>query len=212
MPLHTLSLRELKKAKSKIAIYEASLHLMQGRMFHEVMVDCRLAEVSRVTFFKFFPKKEDVLLYFMRIWLTQAAIEVEEAQKSGFSAVRHLFAKLVREAEERSGLMSSLIAFLAGRRMHLEMQDMAEAEVHLLFPAHIEQGSVKPNMYELFTRWMIEARQEGGLKPHLSIEDAVQVLFTIFYGAFLTAQQYQAVDLEGIYNMHLQLLEEPAAQ
>ncbi len=45
----------------------SSLHFMQGRMRHEVRVDnnCRLGEVSRVTFFKLFPNKEDILFYFM---------------------------------------------------------------------------------------------------------------------------------------------------
>ncbi|UUZ82288.1 TetR/AcrR family transcriptional regulator [Paenibacillus sp. P26] len=74
-----IPLRELKKARTKVALYEAFLALMGDNIFRDVMLDdiCRKAEVSRVTFFKFFQRKEDLLIYFMRVWLTERLIEIE---------------------------------------------------------------------------------------------------------------------------------------
>ncbi|WMT43167.1 TetR/AcrR family transcriptional regulator [Paenibacillus sp. D2_2] len=204
-----ISLREIKKARAKIALYEASLSLMEDKMFHEVMVEeiCQIAELSRVTFFKFFPKKEDVLIYFMQIWLTERIIEIENMNKHSFDAIRHLLYKVGEQAETITGVMPSLISFLAQMKMHPALQDLSKAEIRLLFPQEEEIGGKTPNLYDLFKRSMIEAEGSGQLKQGISVEIAVKILFTIFYGSFLTAQQYASTDIIGFYEAHLQLLE-----
>ncbi|RJX39280.1 TetR/AcrR family transcriptional regulator [Paenibacillus pinisoli] len=204
-----ISLREIKKARAKIALYEASLSLMEDKMFHEVMLEdiCRQAEVSRVTFFKFFPKKEDVLVYFMRVWLTERIIEIEQEKKMGFDAIRHLLYKVAEQTKVTPGILPSLISFLAEMRMHPHLQELTEAEVCLLFPDHEEIGSSTPDLYKIFHTSMEYAEKNGTLKEGISLDRAVKVLFTIFYGSFLTAQQYASTDIIGFYEIHLQLLE-----
>ncbi|KRF38583.1 TetR/AcrR family transcriptional regulator [Paenibacillus sp. Soil787] len=209
MDRSAISLRELKKARTKVALYEASLSLIGDKMFRDMMLDdiCRKAEVSRVTFFKFFQKKEDLLVYFMRVWLTERIIEIEAEGKRGFSVIQHVLHKVAEEAEERAGLMPSLISFLVEMNMHPCMPELSEAEVLLLFPGHEEVGAQTPDMYKLFRRCMTEADTEGQLRKEFTVETAVKVLFTVFYGAFLTAQLYGSKDIKGFYNTHLQLLE-----
>ena len=204
-----ISLRELKKARNKVALYEAALTLIGNGMFKEVMLDdiCRKAEVSRVTFFKFFQKKEDLLVYFMRVWLTERLIEIEAERKRGFSAVRHLLHKVAEQSKERSGIIPSLIAFLAEKNMHPCMPELSKAEVRLLFPGHEELGARTPDMFALFERCMTEAKLDGKLKEDITVELAVKGLFTVFYGAFLTAQLYASADFADFYESHLILLE-----
>ncbi|MGG6314349.1 TetR/AcrR family transcriptional regulator [Paenibacillus macerans] len=207
--LSDISLRELKKARAKLALYESGLSLMENKMFHDVMLEdiCRKAEVSRVTFFKFFPKKEDLLVYFMRVWLTERIIEIEAERKRGFAAIRHLLDKVAETAVDMPGLLPSLISFLAEMNMHPAMPELSEAEVRLLFPGHVETGRSTPDMLELFGRSMLEAEQDGTLKPDIPIETAVKALFTIFYGAYLTAQQFGSDEFSDFYEAHLLLLE-----
>lgn len=209
MGLSNIPLRELKKARAKLALYHSALELIEKKMFHEVMLEdiCRKAEVSRVTFFKFFPKKEDVLVYFMRVWLTERIIEIDTLQKRGFDAIRHLLIQVANQAEDKPGLLPSLISFLAEMNMHPAMPELSEAEVRLLFPEHIEAGRETPDMLDLFTRAMEEAHDAGTLNPLISIDTASKVLFTIFYGTYLTAQQFGSEDIIGFYEEHLQLLE-----
>jgi AcrR family transcriptional regulator len=204
-----IPLRELKKARTKVALYEASLSLIGDKTFREVMLDdiCRKAEVSRVTFFKFFQRKEELLVYFMRVWLTECMIEIEQESKRGFSAVRHLLIKVAEQSKERQGLMPSLISFLVEMKMHPCMPEMSEAEIRLLFPGHEEIGSQTPNMFELFHRCMTEANKNGKLRKEVSVEMAVKYLFTVFYGAFITAQLYASSDIANFYEAHLQVLE-----
>ncbi|RAR41310.1 TetR/AcrR family transcriptional regulator [Paenibacillus sp. MDMC362] len=204
-----IPLRELKKAKNKIALYEAALSLMKDRMFSQVMLEdiCKRAEISKVTFFKFYQRKEDLLIYFMRIWLTERVIEIDTEGKIGFEAFRHLLSQVAKEHQVRPGMMPSLISFLAEQNMQPCMPELSPAEVSLLFPGHEEAGSRSPNMYELFQQFMEKEAQAGRLNKTLTLEQAVQICFTIFYGAFLTAQLYNSTDIGCFYETHLGLLE-----
>lgn len=204
-----IPLRELKKAKNKIALYEAALSLMKDRMFSRVMLEdiCKRAEISKVTFFKFYQRKEDLLIYFMRIWLTERVIEIDTEGKKGFQAFRHLLSHVAKEHQVRPGMMPSLISFLAEQNMQPCMPELSPAEVSLLFPGDEEAGSRSPNMYELFQQFMKEEDQAGRLNKALTLEQAVQICFTIFYGAFLTAQLYNSTDIGCFYETHLGLLE-----
>ncbi|GAA3400345.1 TetR/AcrR family transcriptional regulator [Paenibacillus hodogayensis] len=202
-------MRELKKARNKVALYEAALSLLGEGMFRDVLLDdiCRKAEVSRVTFFKFFQTKDDLLVYFMRVWLTERMIEIEAERMRGFSAVRHLLHKVAEQSAAYPGIIPSLIAFLAERNMHPRMPELSQAEVRLLFPGHEELGARTPNMFELFQRCMTEAEADGRLRADISVELAVKGLFTVFYGAFLTAQLYATTEIAAVYEAHLALLE-----
>lgn len=211
MAIHSedIPLRELKKARNKIVLYEAALSLMRDRMFSQVMLEdiCRRAELSKVTFFKFYQRKEDILIYFMRIWLTERIIEIETEGKKGFQAFRHLLSQVAKEHQVRPGIMPSLISFLAEQNMQPSMPELSPAEVSLLFPGQEETGSLSPNMYELFQQFMKEEAEVGNLNKALTLEQAVQIGFTVFYGAFLTAQLYNSTDIEHFYETHLGLLE-----
>ncbi|GBF78164.1 putative TetR family transcriptional regulator [Paenibacillus sp. 598K] len=160
-----------------------------------------------MTFFKLYPKKEDLLIYYMRVWLTEQIIAIDRAGLRGFEVVRHLLQGVARESAHRPGMMPSLISFLSEMKMHPRMPELSEAEVRLLFPGQEEQGRVSPNLFLVFLHAMQEAEQEGKLRTEVTVDEAVKVLFTIFYGSFLTAQQFASADIYGFYELHLRLIE-----
>lgn len=205
---HMIPLRELKKARAKLALYEAGMELIGQGSFKELLIDdlCRRAEISKVTFFKFFRQKEDLLVYFMRVWLTERLIELSHQPKQGFEAVRHILYHVAESAKTKPGLMLSLIGFLSESKMHPCMPVLSEAEVRLLFPGNEELGAQNPDMYALFSRCMREAKEAGELRAGLPVEHAVQALFTIFYGSFLTSHLVGSKDLMKDYDIHLALL------
>jgi len=201
------ALREIKKTRTKLSILTSCLSLIQDKTFREVRLEdiCERAEVSKVTFFKFFPRKEDLLVYFMRLWLDQRILDLKAHPRRGLDAIRLFLKDVADGSKDRPGLMLSLISFLAEERMHPSMPVLSDAEIHLLYPGReMFIDPVVPNLGDLFHRFISEARHDGEIRSDRSIDDLVQLLFSIFYGAYLTAHIYQERDIMKVYEMHLQ--------
>ncbi|NOU57866.1 TetR/AcrR family transcriptional regulator [Brevibacillus borstelensis] len=205
----SIPLREWKKAKTKQALLHACLELIGEKSFREVYVDeiCKKAEISKVTFFKFFPQKEDLLIYYMRLWVTDRLLELADSPKRGLSALRHVFQKVDENAKQHPGIMLSLIGFLTDVKMHPCMPELTEAELHLYYPGKEEQaGSLVPRLDDLFRRCVEQAMADGEIAADADVNDLVMGLHTIFYGAYLTAHIYQSQDFLGCYELHAKLL------
>lgn len=203
-----IGLRALKKARSKIAAYEASLDLIGASSFRDVKLEdiCARAEVSKVTFFKFFATKEDVLIYFMHVWLLERMLELEEGDLRGTASIRHLLKGVADEAGKRPGLMLSLIGFLAETKMHPSMPALSDAELRLLFPGREERArAATADLFALFCRLVDEARADGERMRQEPTERLAQWLLTVFYGGFLTAHLCRQ-DIMSTYDQHLGLL------
>lgn len=205
----SISLREKKKAKTKLALLEGCLELIGDGNFRNVLVDdiCRRAEVSKVTFFKFFPQKEDLLIYFMSIWQAKCYIELSTSSRRGWDAVRYIFAKVTDDGKKYPGIMLSLISFLSEQKMHPCVPVLSEAELSLLFPDQEAKTAIaEVDLGDIFHQCVMEASADGQLSPHVNEEEAVILLFSMFYGAYLSAHLFHASDFMAIYEMHLKSL------
>ena len=205
----TISLREKKKAKTKLALLEEALALIDEGTFRSVLVDdiCERAEVSKVTFFKFFPQKEELLIYFMSIWQARCFCELSANGKRGFAAVRHIFSMVAEESEKYPGIMLSLISFLAEQKMHPCVPTLSAAELALLFPDVSDRAAFSDaDLHQIFVRCVREAREDGELADDVSEEEAVVLLFSMFYGAYLTAHLFRSDDFMACYELHLKSL------
>ncbi|MED1916762.1 TetR/AcrR family transcriptional regulator [Brevibacillus sp. NPDC058079] len=204
-----LSLREKKKAKNKFALLDAALELIGDGSFRNVLVDdiCERAEVSKVTFFKFFPQKEELLIYYMSIWQAECFVELRSAGKRGWVAVRHIFAKVTRDSEKQPGIMLSLISFLAEQKMHPCVPILSDAELYLRFPEEEQREAIRAtDLHQILQKCVQEAAEDGQLALHLSEEEAVILLFSMFYGAYLTAHLFHVSDYMSCYELHLKSL------
>lgn len=204
-----ISLRQKKKAMTKIALLQASLDLSGERSFRQVHVEdiCQHADVSKVTFFKFFPQKEDLLIYFMSVWQAQCFLELVDSGKRGWEAVRHIYGKVTEDAAKHPGIMLSLISFLSEQKMHPWVPKLSETELWLLFPQRDSTVGVEEvTLDRIFLQSVKEIREDGELVPHISDHEAVVLLFSIFYGAYLSAHLFRSTDYMAYYEMHLKLL------
>jgi len=204
-----ISLREKKKAKTKLALLEGCLERIGEGTFRSVLVEdiCQHAEVSKVTFFKFFPQKEDLLTYFMSIWQAECFVELSNSSRRGLEAIRYIFAKVIEDGKKHPGIMLSLISFLSEQRMHPCVPALSEAELFLLFPDEANRSVIaERSLYDIFKKSVEEARADGHLTTRVSDEEAVVLLFSMFYGAYLSAHLFRANDFMAFYEMHLKSL------
>ncbi|GAC1456520.1 MAG: TetR family transcriptional regulator [Ktedonobacterales bacterium] len=83
-------LRERKKAKTRAAIQQHALRLFQKQGYDATTVEeiAAAAEVSPSTFFRYFPTKEDVVLYDDLDPLLLAAFAAQPAELSPIQAMR----------------------------------------------------------------------------------------------------------------------------
>ena len=82
------------------------------------------------------------------------------------------------------------------------MPELALRKYRRFFPSR-GSGSQSPNMYALFQQFMKEEEQVGRLNKDITLEQAVQICFTIFCGAFLTAQLYNSTDIGRFYETRI---------
>lgn len=205
----TITLRDKKKARTKLTLLQAGLELIGEGTFRTVLVEdiCQRAEVSKVTFFKFFPQKEDMLVYFMSVWQAERFVELADSPKRGWAAVRHIFSKVAEQSQKQPGIMLSLISFLAEQSMHPWIPELSHAELQLLFPGREDtEEIVQYSLHDLFSRAMKEAQEDGELAECLSIEEGVVLVFTTFYGSYLSAHLCQSHDYMAFYDMHIKPL------
>lgn len=111
-------LRQRKKAKTRAAIQHHALRLFREHGYGETTVEqiAEAAEVSESTFFRYFPTKEDVVLWDQFDPLLIAAFRSQPLELSPIQAVRAAFrqvlgqvpAQEMEEQRERMDLMLSV--------------------------------------------------------------------------------------------------------
>jgi AcrR family transcriptional regulator len=129
-------LRERKKAKTRAAIQQQALRLFHEQGYAATTVEqiAAAVEVSPSTFFRYFPTKEDVVLYDDLDPLFFAAFEAQPPELTPIQAMRgalHLvFAGLSGEEMEQQQVRTELI--LAVPELRMRMLDQFANLVDLL--------------------------------------------------------------------------------
>src|ERR1041385_2115244 len=110
-----MSLRKEKAARLKLSVLDFTVKLIGKKSFDDLYVEeiCDKVKISKVTLFKYFPQKEDILLYYYRIWCLRRAVELRDKPKEGLTGITFLFDKMSEDAETHPGIILSLFAYLA---------------------------------------------------------------------------------------------------
>ena len=127
-----IGLRERKKAKTRAAIQRHALRLFREQGYEATTVEqiAAAAEVSPSTFFRYFPTKEDVVLYDAIDPLFITAFEAQPAELSPIQAMRgalqRVFASLPAEELDRQWERGRFILAVPELRMRM-LDQLVEA-------------------------------------------------------------------------------------
>ena len=186
-----LSLRERKFARTKLALLRALLDRLREKPMAEVTVKdlCDDAEVSEATFFNYFPRKEDVLHYFIRLWMLEVTWRANGAvgADGGLEYIEFMFRDTAARITDTPRVMQEIIAKLALNK-HPPGCVANECLVTLAeklqaFPdlAGVEDLP-EMDLPDMFARPVARAVERGELAASTDVEDVVVSLVSIFFG------------------------------
>ena len=201
-----MSLRKEKAARLKVQVFEHTVRLIGKKPFEDLYVDdiCEKVKISKVTFFKYFPQKEDVLLYHFRIWCLTRCVELMQKPKEGIQGIYYLFDKASEECEERPGLMLSLIGYWSDLRRPPKPFPVKPEEKRLLFPNHENISAVDIfSLEQMLEKFTLEAIFRKEITKTTSIRDITNLLSTIFIGSIVTAHLNQLAPLKLFFRRNL---------
>jgi AcrR family transcriptional regulator len=184
-------LRERKKAKTRAAIQRHALRLFREQGYEATTVEqiAEAAEVSPSTFFRYFPTKEDVVLYDPFDPILIAALEAQPRELSPIEAIREAmlvtFAEMSGEDREEQWERGRLILSIPDVRMHVLNDFLATAQLLTI----------------------VVAKRTGRRSSDLAVHIFVGSVIGALVAAFLEGMNDPSADIVALIDKSLRLLQ-----
>ena len=209
--LSDIPLRERKYAMNKLAIVDAAMTLLKEKTFSEIRVKelCRKAMISEATFFNYFKKKTDLLLYISCLWMIELVLvtRVKLGEKSGIRLINTVFDHTADKITEQPRLASEIFFFKAGLETIPVQPDISIAERLLAFPDFIEAEHVQSlRLDAMFMDYLKLAVLRKELPVSINLKAAVTSLLSAYYGVPLFAGRISAKNIKNTYKQQASLL------
>lgn len=185
-----MSLRKEKAARLKVQVLEQTLKLIGKKSFDDLYVDdiCAKVKISKVTLFKYFPQKEDILLYYFRTWLLARMVDLSQKSREGIAGIHFLFDKLGEEFEERPGLLLSLVGYLSDYNRSPKPFPIKAEEKKLLFPEVVNIASIELlSLDQMLEKFSLEAIFKKEITRSTNTRDITNLLLSAFLGGIVVA-------------------------
>jgi AcrR family transcriptional regulator len=204
-----MNLRKEKAARLKINVLENTIKLIGTKPFADLHIEeiCKKTKISKVTLFKYFPRKEDILLYYYRVWCLRRAVELNEKPKEGMVAILFLFDKLSEDFEKHPGILLSLVGYLADMSRALKPFPVKVEEKKLLFADVKDIHMVEiQSVDQMIEKFALESIFKKEITKTTSTRDITNILTSIFYGSLVTAQINQMSQPKMFFKKNLELV------
>ena len=209
--LESRPLRERKFAKTKLGLLHAALEALEHRGLEEVSTRelCAAVSISQASFFNYFPRKEDLLTYFIQVWSLEMAWHGQRlaATLGGLGAIEEIFALTARETARHPTVMAEIVAWQV-RHVATPPPPLTVSEKLLAHPTldGVETLPQDAGLQALFPPLLVQAVERGELPAGVDVRDVMAALATIFFGVPVLGRQANLNNLEGLYRRQLQLL------
>ena len=204
-----MSLRKEKTALLKVRILESMLKLVGKKPFEDLYVDdlCAKVKISKVTFFKYFPKKEDLLLYFFRIWCLNRAVELRNKPKEGMDAIYYLCDQLSESCERYPGVMLSLLGYLSDTKRAIKPFPVKIEEKRICYPEQSDIHEIEIlSLNQMLEKFTLEAIFRKEITRGFVVKDISNLLLTTLLGSIVTSHINQISALKFFFRKNIELL------
>jgi len=205
------SLRERKFARTRLALAEAASGHLEAASLETLSVKslCDRVQISEATFFNYFPKKEDLIVYLDRLWTLELNWYGQQAmqQQQGLAVIETLFRYTSIQIQKKPGLMGEIIAHEARSRERHPGPDITIAERMMAFSDLEGMENMSDDSLEGLLRGSLQmAIEQGELPENTAISAAMVGLVSIFYGVPLALQHGNPAAISAMYRQQLELL------
>jgi len=203
-----MNLRKEKAARLKLSVLDQTIRLTGKKSFEDVYVDdiCDKVKISKVTLFKYFPQKEDILLYYFRVWCLRRTVELRAKPKEGVQGILFLFEKLGDDYETNPGMILSLVAYLADLKRTLKPFPLKAEEKKMLFPDEPDIAAVEiQSVDQMIEKFTLEAIFRKEITKTTSTRDITNLFVTIFYGGVVTAHLNQLNPIKYFFKKNVEM-------
>lgn len=203
-----MSLRKEKAARLKLAILQEALRLIGKKPFEDLFVEdiCDRVKISKVTFFKYFPQKEDLLLYHLRIWCLSRAVELKQNPKQGIAGIYYLVDKLAEALETHPGIMLSLVGYLSDMKRAPKPFPVKSEEKIWLFPEVKNLESIEIHSLEIMMEsFVLEAIFRKEITRSTNTRDITLLLTSVIYGSMITTHVMQQSPVKLFFRKNIDL-------
>ncbi len=205
------SLRERKFAKTRLSLAEVAAQHMEVAAFETLSVKalCERVQVSEATFFNYFPKKDDLIVYLDRLWTLELNWYARQSaeQHSGLAVIEAMFRYTAIQVQKKPGLMGEIIAHEARARERSADPKITRAERMLAFPDLDGIGEMPDDSLEHILRAALqEGIDRGELPANTAVTAAMVGLVSIFYGVPLALQHSNPAAIGAMYLQQLAIL------
>lgn len=106
-------LRQEKSAKLKYLLGIALADDLKNRSFEEIKVTdlCEKVKISKVTFFKYFFCKEELLRYYFRVWCLELGVDLFKNPINGIEGIHYVFLKSMESLRKRPSFLPELFSY-----------------------------------------------------------------------------------------------------
>lgn len=203
------SLRERKFALTRLRLTKEAANRLGAQPLSALPIRdiCEQVEVSEATFFNYFPKKTDLLLYLADLWNLECRWKIQEAKLSGLAAIEFVFAHYAKQVAKYPGLMGEMIAFQANAREKPLAIEMGWLEKKLAFPDAPGIETLEAQSLDRLFAAQIEAAIAKDELPANTHRPTIMVaLASVFYGTALILGNTNPKSLAGQYAQQLRML------
>jgi AcrR family transcriptional regulator len=163
---------------------------------------CDAVPISEASFFNYFPRKADLLVYYVQLWSLEVAWHSRRrsAATGALAGIEEIFALTGRRIAEHRGVMVEIIAEQVQMTGPPDFPDVSLAERLLAFPelAGIEEETAM-GVEELFPPLLDRAIECGELPPDTDRAAVLEALLAIFFGVPAVHRRARAGEVGAAY-------------
>jgi len=201
--------RDQKSAQIKTSVYKAFIAMASNSSYEEVHVKhiCEKVNISKVTFFKYFHQKEEVLSHFFRVWCLHRAIEYKQTPLSGQEAINHLFAKMSDTYLKFPGVSSCFVNYISSFKIPPKPVILTVLERKALFPKIPDVESLEIiSIQQMIENFVLEAIFNNEIGKSSDVKGITNLLLSLLFGTSFVASLRNIVHPKLFYRKNLTLI------